>query len=73
VAMRDVIWTVIVIWLIVKISSSFRRKTSSVRQHQNSSSSPHADIHGAEKDQHSGLKKGMDKEGEYVDFEELNS
>jgi hypothetical protein len=62
--MRDIIWTLIIIWLIYKIIGLFKGKepgktfvnhnAENKRQSQNTST-----------------KDPLDKEGEYVDFEEI--
>ena len=74
--MRDLIWTLIVVWFIYKIVDVFRSSTAkraaSNKQytaHQNdtnvhSNPKPEQDIKNA-------VKKHLNNEGEYIDFEEV--
>jgi hypothetical protein len=69
--MRDIIWTLIGIWLIYKLVDAFRAitaKKSAVggQNDQQAAASPPP-----KKDIHSALQKHLNKEGEYVDFEEI--
>lgn len=67
--MRDIIWTIIIFWVIYKLSDLFRSmsKKSYVYQHKETppKKEPVSD------EARSALKKGADREGEYVDYEEL--
>jgi hypothetical protein len=67
--MRDFIWTLIIIWTIYQLSALFRnrKKTGSAR----SVPPPSNTYHTAEEPAKSKLRKASDREGEYVDFEEL--
>ena len=70
--MRDVIWTLIGIWLIYKVIDLFKglnTKKSTVENQNNQQR--RSDTSTTKKDLHSALKKHMNKEGEYVDFEEI--
>lgn len=69
--MRDLIWTLIVIWVVYKIVDAFRAvsakrsRQNEVNHQQNTGSpAPKKDIQGA-------LQKHLNNEGEYVDFEEI--
>jgi len=69
--MRDIIWTLIIIWLIYKVVDVFKATKAKksyvknpVNEQQNTNPSPKKDIHSA-------IQKHMNKEGEYVDFEEI--
>lgn len=75
--MRDVIWTFIVIWLIYKLVDVFKAVTAKRTVSANSDprretrqSSGHSASH-SQKDMKSALQKHLNKEGEYVDFEEV--
>lgn len=77
-AMRDIIWTIIIIWLVYKMLEVFRsfssKKTQSGNTNQhytntaqnktNSATTSDENIKGA-------IRKHLNKEGEYVDFEEI--
>lgn len=71
--MRDIIWTIIIIWLIVKITSVFKKSktitNSDESLNQNSTyqspDKPGKDIADA------AMKQHLNNEGEYVDFEEI--
>lgn len=78
--MRDIIWTIIVIWLIYKVVDLFRsagqKKTYAYQQNQQNrqqSTYQNNSTNNAppKKDLKSALRKSVDKDGEYVDFEEL--
>jgi hypothetical protein len=73
--MRDVIWTLIVIWLVYRLVDVFKRNSTkkgaepiqsntSTDLHQNGSTAQESEIKKA-------LKKQLNEEGEYVDFEEI--
>jgi len=74
--MRDIIWTVIVIWLIYKvvevfrIASSKRNINSTSYNSQQPDTNPHSHSK-PEKDIKNAVKKHLNNEGEYVDFEEV--
>lgn len=72
--MRDVIWTIIGIWLIYKLVDMFKG-TASKRSDSNSRESEQP-LHSSktqhkEKDIRSAVNKHLNNEGEYVDFEEI--
>jgi hypothetical protein len=73
--MKDVIWTLIIIWLIFKISNLLKGASKKSVTHQNgdqvhdntgTQSSSHND-----RDIKSAVRKHLNTEGEYVDFEEM--
>ena len=68
--MRDIIWTLIGIWLIYKVVDMFKNLGSKKSFVDNQHSNQHRTTT-TKKDIHSALKKHMNKEGEYVDFEEI--
>lgn len=74
--MRDLIWTVIVIWFIYKLIDIFKGASAKKSFHnskmanedstRNQSQSSHSD-----KDIKSAVQKHLNNDGEYVDFEEV--
>ncbi len=70
--MRDIIWTLIVIWLLYKVVAMFRgnasQKTQDSANHDPSNSS-FTEKNGT--DSKSAIKKHLNNEGEYVDYEEI--
>ena len=75
--MRDVIWTIVLVWLVYKLvdvfksigtKRSFSNEQNPGQGHQNTSaqqtSYPKRDIKGA-------IQKHLNNDGEYVDFEEV--
>lgn len=75
--MRDIIWTIIVVWLVYKVVDVFKSsaaKHASANTHTYSSSEQSQSSHGpshSEKDIKEAVKKHLNKEGEYVDFEDV--
>jgi hypothetical protein len=69
--MRDIIWTLIVVWLVYKLVEIF--KTSTIRKSAaaNPTNNMDAPKTAPKKDLHSAIQKHMNQEGEYVDFEEI--
>ncbi len=72
--MRDIIWTVIIIWVILKIIGAFRSVNSAQKKAQQNSG--HSQAHTQNTDQthtSSQPKKGELKSGagEYIDYEEI--
>lgn len=61
--LRDLIWTLIVIWLVYKITGWFR--ASSAKKQTNSGPQMHSQNTAPPN------KNRFDQEGEYVDFEEM--
>lgn len=75
--MRDIIWTVILIWLVYKIASIFRLNTSrtapggsSHTEQTSRNTASHSAVRNDEEIKKA-VKNHLNKEGEYVDFEEL--
>ena len=72
--MRDIIWTVIIIWVILKIIGAFRSVNSASRKvHQNPGHSQDYtqntdQTHTSTQPKKGGLKSDA---GEYVDYEEI--
>lgn len=75
--MRDVIWTLIIIWVIYKIIDVFKnikQKPYSNNQSFNSyktSQTESTNNYPSKKEPKVNLQKNIDKEGDYVDFEEI--
>lgn len=74
--MRDVIWTIIIIWVIYKIIDMFRansQKKSFAYQKERTQAYSHSGDtqNNNKKDIKSAIHKSADKEGEYVDYEEI--
>ena len=71
--MRDLIWTIIAIWLLYKIVDVFKNFS---KQKSNPPGRTRHDASGqqtpSDQDMKSALKKHLNKEGEYIDFEEIN-
>jgi hypothetical protein len=68
--MRDLIWTIIVIWLVYRLVDIFKKKPQSTHAHQANQSHQTNANHSDDKIK-SAMHKQADKEGEYVDFEEI--
>lgn len=72
--MRDIIWTIIIIWVILKIIGAFRSFSSAKRKvHENSGHSQDYTQNTNQTHTSSTPKKGELKSdaGEYVDYEEI--
>ncbi len=75
--MRDIIWTLIVVWLIYKLVDIFRGSTkksfanNSNSQNTQSNQNNTTTNFSAKKDPKEVIQKSADKEGDYVDFEEI--
>ncbi len=74
--MRDIIWTIIVVWLVYKVVDVFKNSAAkrAAKEQSYSSSEQSQSTHGpshSEKDIKEAVKKHLNKEGEYVDFEEV--
>lgn len=75
--MRDVIWTIIVIWLIYQIVTIFKnygKVKNNLHQSKSQTGTKNnftADISDTKKDVKSALKKHADKDGEYIDYEDV--
>jgi hypothetical protein len=67
--MRDIIWTIIIVWLIIKIAgiikhASQMRAAGSSADIQPKAAETKRDLKGA-------VQQHLNNEGEYVDFEEV--
>lgn len=72
--MRDVFWTIIVIWLIYQLINIFKSGGQKKKYVYNNSQPENEQANAqpfVKKDVKSALKKHADKEGEYVDYEEI--
>lgn len=73
--MRDVIWTIIVIWLLVRLVNLFKsskgNKQYETGNRQYETSNEQAASSHSEKEIKNAVRKGINEEGEYVDFEEI--
>lgn len=77
--MRDIIWTLIIIWLIYKLVDMFKalnaKRSYANPQQQNTyrqtTSSQASATAPSKKDIKSAVQKHLNNEGEYVDFEEV--
>ena len=76
--MKDIIWTLIIVWLIYKVIDVFRSNT--IKRTFSSTNNQHTEQHNQttthsnpkpEKHVKDAVKKHLNKEGEYVDFEEV--
>lgn len=73
--MRDVIWTIIAIWVIYKLVDIFRssgtRNSGAGQQKSYTQASPSTGSVHPKRDIKEAIHKSADKEGEYIDFEEV--
>lgn len=72
--MRDIFWTIIVIWLIYQLVSIFKKSGGKKHYAFNQEKSENSKSNTATitKDNvKTAIKKHADKEGEYVDYEEI--
>lgn len=73
--MRDVIWTIIAIWVIYKLVDIFRssgtKNSGAGQQKTYSQTSQSANTVHPKRDIKEAIHKSADKEGEYIDFEEV--
>lgn len=75
--MKDIIWTLIIVWLIYKIVELFktatvkRSYTNNQTQHKQSSPETEKATNPANKDIKDAIRRHINKAGEYVDFEEI--
>lgn len=76
--MKDIIWTLIVVWLIYKVVEIFRSATTK-RTYTNTNEQTYnrpqaAPIHNtgrSEKEVKNAINKHLNNDGEYIDFEEV--
>ncbi len=76
--MRDIIWTLIIVWLIYKLVDIFKgsSKRSFAGNNSNSQSNQNQTYNSntnytSKKDTKEAIQKSADKEGDYIDFEEI--
>jgi hypothetical protein len=73
--MRDIIWTFIIVWVVYKLMEIFRgagsKKNYSFGQESQRENHGRDDRAPQRKDVKSAIQKRAEKEGEYVDFEEI--
>jgi hypothetical protein len=76
--MKDIIWTLIVVWLIYRLVDVFRaataKRTSSTRsenQQNNPQYTTRQTTSNHDADIKNAVRKHLNNEGEYVDFEEV--
>ena len=72
--MRDLIWTLIVVWLIYRIVEIFRYNSAKKSFNTDNRQAQSNTIHNTsrpEKDIRKAIKKHLNNEGEYIDFEEV--
>ncbi|MDO8998348.1 MAG: hypothetical protein Q7W45_01185 [Bacteroidota bacterium] len=71
--MKDVIWTLIIVWLIYKLVDIFKSspKKSFVNNNNQSNTTESKVNFSTKKDSKDIVQKSADKEGDYVDFEEI--
>lgn len=70
--MRDIIWTLIILWLIYKVVAIFKgnsanKQKTTIDSNQEFNTKTPSD----ESDGKSAMKKHLNNEGEYVDYEEI--
>ena len=64
--MRDVIWTLIIVWLVYRIVSAFKSKPASTGYNNNTVAEPSENTK-----QKEAAKRSLEKEGDYIDYEEI--
>ncbi|MCA0431526.1 MAG: DUF4834 family protein [Bacteroidetes bacterium] len=70
--MRDIIWTVIIVWLIYKLITIFKSVENNKQKVYSSQNNTSATQNPYKKNSNANaIKKGVDKEGDYVDYEEI--
>ena len=71
--MKDIIWTIIIVWLIYKVVEIFRlgKKQAEINNPERDGKTRIFKTDTNEKPDPSTMHKTLDKEGEYVEFEEV--
>ena len=69
--MRDVIWTIIIVWLVYKIIGYIKTVSNKKSQISGSENYQNSNTSIPKKDVKSAIKKGTATEGEYVDYEDI--
>jgi hypothetical protein len=69
--MRDIIWTIIILWLILKVVDLLKKKPAKQDPGaiRNPEGSPH--VNSANRNEKNALRDRLNNEGEYVDYEEV--
>ncbi len=67
-AMRDLIWTVIGIWLVYRIISALRPKPANTVSNSAANDHSKQDLGNKQKE---AAKRSLEKEGDYIDYEEI--
>lgn len=75
--MKDIIWTLIIVWLIYKIVELFKMATvkrsyiNNQTQHKQNNPQTEKAANPTNKDIKDAIRRHINKAGEYVDFEEI--
>jgi len=69
--MRDLIWTLIIIWVVYKIVDVFRGINQKKNLAYEQERSENVNSAASKKDLKSGMQKMAEKDGEYIDYEEV--
>lgn len=71
--MRDLVWTVIAIWLVYRLVDLFKSvKIKSVNRPSETHQATNTSYQHSEKEIKKAVRKRINEDGDYVDFEELN-
>ncbi|MBL7933697.1 MAG: hypothetical protein JNL60_17470 [Bacteroidia bacterium] len=69
--MRDIIWTIIIIWLVYKIVGIFQNLNAKRTTANAAYETPKENHHHSPSEIKNALKNHANKEGEYVDYEDI--
>jgi hypothetical protein len=71
--MKDLVWTLIIVWLVYKVMDLFKSNKQAFKNSSNPKQSAysHTKTTSPKKDIKNALQNHVNKEGEYVDFEEI--
>jgi hypothetical protein len=73
--MRDIIWTLIIVWLVYRLVDVFRsiqaKRSASESRNFDHNPSGSSNTSAPKRDIKTAVQKHLNKEGEYVDFEEV--
>lgn len=69
--MRDIIWTLIIIWLVYKVVAMFKGNSTAKSKINFNSENTEDSASSHNKGTKADLTKPLNKEGEYVDYEEI--
>jgi hypothetical protein len=73
--MRDLIWTLILVWVVYRLFTAFRltsRKTENRASSENAGTGTENAGYKDDASKRTALRRHLNKEGEYVDFEEIH-